>query len=157
MDDCKKAEESKYSHIEFSEELIKHFYAKTLSNQTDEIQYRSSQNILEQPIHTIASYEDIPHLMNHYISQVTISSYSLHPIEVAAMAYKRFLDICPFEQHNKETALMIASFLLTQSGFFFTEFPQYLLPEYEKAIEQAHKTGMPDDLISVFAKSVCLI
>ncbi|MDD6070707.1 MAG: Fic family protein [Clostridiales bacterium] len=156
---CKQAEQSLIAQTELTEELIKKLYARNLplAEAESAISYRTiSIEPVEMP-HSIAAPEDLPHLMNHYISQVTISGYSLHPIEVAAMAYKRFLDIYPFEKYNEETAISIAGFLLQRSGYYFTGFPSCLMDEYKKAIRQAIKTGMPDDLIIVFAKSVSLI
>ena len=155
----KQAEQSLISQVEFTEELIKKLYARNLPKAEidNAVSYRTT---LIEPIelpHHIAAPEDLPHLMSHYISQVTISGYSLHPIEVAAMAYKRFLDIYPFENYNEETAVSIAGFLLQRAGYYFTGFPSSLTDEYKKAIELAVKTGMPDDLIIVFAKSVSLM
>lgn len=155
---CKQAESSLSKQVEFSEELIKKLYARNLSSmeQTPVVSYRTTSIEPVEIPHPIASPKDLPHLMNHYISQVTISSYSLHPIEVAAMAYKRFLDIYPFEHYNEETAIAIAGFLLQRTGYYFNGFPNFLMDEYKKAIRQAVKNGMPDDLIIVFAKSVSL-
>lgn len=156
---CKHAELSLMNQVEFTEELIKKLYALNLpkTEQANTVSYRTTLiEPLELP-HRIAAPEDLPHLMSHYISQVTISGYSLHPIEVAAMAYKRFLDIYPFENYNEETAISIAGFLLQRAGYYFTGFPASLMDEYKKAIELAVKTGMPDDLIIVFAKSVSLL
>lgn len=153
---CNQADTSKIEQIEFTEELIKTLHARNLSVPDSATDYRTTMiEPLETP-HRIALPKDLPHLMSHYISQVTISGYSLHPIEVAAMAYKRFLDIYPFEQHNEETAAAIAGFLLQKAGYFFIGFPVCLKDEYIKSIEQAQSTGMPDALITVFAKSVGL-
>lgn len=151
---CNKADAYKLEQIEFTEALIKTLHSRNLSISDSAAEYRSTTiEPLETP-HRIAAPEDIPHLMNHYISQVTISSYSLHPIEVAAMAYKRFLDIYPFEHHNEETAVAIAGFLLQKAGYYFNGFPAFLKDEYIASIKQAQSTGIPDSLIAVFAKSV---
>lgn len=150
------AEQSKIKNIIFSEEFIRQLHSRNLTNSTLTSGYRTIHITPVETPHRIAEPNDIPHLMNHYISQVTISSYSLHPIEVAAMAYKRFLDIYPFEQANEETAVAIASFLLQQAGYYFIGIPVSFQAEYKKAILYAQKTGIPDDLITLFSKIISL-
>lgn len=151
---CNQSDAYKIEQIEFSEKLIQTLHARNLPVPTSCVPYRTTMIEPSETPHRIAAPEDLPHLMNHYISQVTISGYSLHPIEVAAMAYKRFLDIYPFEHHNEETAVSIAGFLLQKAGYYFNGFPAPLKDAYMKSIQQAQSTGMPDALIAVFAKSV---
>lgn len=151
---CNQSDACKTEHIAFSEKLIHALHARSLPVATSFVPYRATMIEPAETPHSIADPKDLPHLMSHYISQVTISGYSLHPIEVAAMAYKRFLDIYPFECHNEETAISIAGFLLQKAGYYFNGFPATLKDEYMKAIQQAQRTGMPDALITVFAKSV---
>lgn len=144
------------NNIEFSEELIKSLYCFYLEEnvQPDSIQYRTEQITPKESMHSIAKPEDLAHLMQHYIGQITTSSYSLSAIEVAAFAYKRFLDIYPFDAYNEETGMAIASVLLQKAGYFFNGIPACLQNEFKKAIQHAQKTGMPDDLITVFSKAV---
>lgn len=141
-----------------TEEKIKRFYLANLEKSQDdnEIHYRTDEILPKETPHKIAPPQDIPHLMNHYINQIITSSYSLSPIEVAAMAYKRFLDIYPFENYNEETGMAIVSYLFQQAGFFFPGIPNYMTKEYKKAVEQAQKTGMPDDLIHCFSNIIKL-
>lgn len=150
----KRANAYKLTQIDFTEDFIKSLHAKYAP--TDILNYRNSVIEPEQFSHTIAKPEDLAHLMTHYISQVEISSYSLHPIEVAAISYKRFLDIYPFNEGNEETAMAIAAYILQKNGFFFHGIPEELENERKNALYQALETGMPDDLIIVFAKAISL-
>ena len=40
--------------------------------------------------------DEVPHLMAHLVDQLSSSRTTLHPIELAAMAHKRLVDIHPF-------------------------------------------------------------
>ena len=45
--------------------------------------------------------EDLDHLVSHFFSQLDFSRHTLHPVELAAMAYKRIVDMAPFEEKNQ--------------------------------------------------------
>lgn len=141
---------------EFSEFFIKFLYANTLQpvGNVMDITYRTTEVEPVETPHAIAAPEELDHLMKHYIGQVTTSSYSLSAIEVAVMAYKRFLDIYPFEKNNEETAMAIAAYIFARAGYEFHGIPDELSDAYKAAIIEAQKTGMPDQLIQVFTKSL---
>ena len=61
--------------------------------------------------------EDIPRLTGHLTDQIRSSKSSLHPIELAAMAGKRLIDIQPFDAANEETAVLLMNLILVSAGY----------------------------------------
>lgn len=93
--------------------------------------------------HTPPLPEEIDHFMHHFINQMETSRIMFHPVEFAAIAYKRLLDIFPFESHNEETAALFMNLLLTQEGYPVIDSPS-TLDGYEKAMEKARIMPFPD-------------
>ena len=87
--------------------------------------------------------EDIAHFMKHFMNQMETSRIMFHPVEFAAIAYKRLLDICPFEGHNEETASLFLNLLLARDGYPVVKRPSSL-PGYEEAMEKARIMPFPD-------------
>ena len=61
--------------------------------------------------------EDVPRLTEHLTDQIRSSRSSLHPIELAAMAGKRLIDIQPFDAANEETAFLLINLILVSAGY----------------------------------------
>lgn len=87
--------------------------------------------------------EEIDHFMHHFMNQMMTSHIMFHPVEFAIIAYKRLLDIFPFESHNEETAVLFMNLLLAQSGYPIIDDPSGL-EGYEEAMEQARTMPFPD-------------
>ena len=78
-----------------------------------------------------------------------------HPVEFATIAYKRLLDIFPFESHNEETATLFLNLLLAQEGCPVIA-PPSTLDGYEEAMKKARMMPFPDtnSLTMLIAKSL---
>lgn len=87
--------------------------------------------------------DEIHHFMEHFINQMKTSRIMFHPVEFAAIAYKRLLDICPFETGNEETAAMFLNLLLAREGYPIVNLPSDL-PGYEEVMKQARAMPFPD-------------
>ena len=87
--------------------------------------------------------EEIDHFMHHFMNQMETSHIMFHPVEFAAIAYKRLLDIFPFETHNEETATLFMNLLLAQEGYPVMDSPS-ALDGYEEAMEKARIMPFPD-------------
>lgn len=61
--------------------------------------------------------EEVPRLTRHLTDQIQSSKSSLHPIELAAMAGKRLIDIQPFDTANEETAFRLMNLILVSAGY----------------------------------------
>ena len=86
---------------------------------------------------------EINHFMHHFINQMETSHIMFHPIEFAVIAYKRLLDIFPFESHNEETALLFMNLLLAQEGYPIVDSPVHM-EGYEATMEKARIMPFPD-------------
>lgn len=99
--------------------------------------------------------EDIEHFMNHFMGQLETSLGLFHPVEFAAIAYKRFLDLSPFDSHNEETGALFLNVLLSSAGYPVIQNP-VSLPGYAEAMEKARIMPFPDtdDLTSLIGKEI---
>ena len=99
--------------------------------------------------------EEIHHFMHHFINQMQTSRIMFHPVEFAIIAYKRLLDLYPFESHNEETAVLFMNLLLAQGGYPIVDNPAGL-EGYEEAMEQARTMPFPDTdpLVKLIAKDL---
>lgn len=61
--------------------------------------------------------DEIPHLMSHLADQIHSSQFALHPVELAAMAHKRLMDIQPFTDGNGIIARLLMNLLLVHAGY----------------------------------------
>lgn len=100
---------------------------------------------------TAAAPADLPHLMSHFFDQLMASAY-LPPIEYAAMAHKRFLDIQPWPLHNEEMAFLITGCLLLQRGVRPLILPPERRADYEEALQTLRTTYNMDALIALFTE-----
>lgn len=93
--------------------------------------------------HVPPAPEEIDHYMHHFMNQMQTSHIMFHPVEFAIIAYKRLLDIFPFESHNEETASLFMNLLLAQAGYPIADSPKNLAG-YDAAIEKARIMPFPD-------------
>lgn len=99
--------------------------------------------------------EDLPHLMEHFSSQIYFSRHTLHPIELAAMACKRFLDISPFPGKNQELSLLILNYLLLRAGYPEITVPDEAKEEYHKALASSRSVFDMVPFSEFVAERVC--
>lgn len=92
---------------------------ETLLKEADKTKstYRTVKIKVLDGAYTPADPDDIPRLMEHFFNQIDSSRTTLHPIELAAMACKRFIEISPFEANNEDTAVSIMNYLLISYGY----------------------------------------
>lgn len=105
--------------------------------------YRTSDISATGKDHKPPHPEEIEHFMNHFIGQLETSIALFHPVEFAAIAYKRFLDLSPFTSHNEETAALFLNVLLSSAGYPIIQNPVFL-PGYAEAMEKARIMPFPD-------------
>lgn len=61
--------------------------------------------------------------MKHLADQIHSSRSTLHPIELAAMAHKRLVDIHPFVDGNGRTARLLMNLILVNVGYGVVSIP----------------------------------
>lgn len=107
-------------------------FVQALTDKSDT--YRKAPAVIEGSADTAASPEDIPRLMGHLGDQIMCSRYTVHPIEMAAMACKRLTDIQPFDTGNHALAIELLNLILTDSGYPAIAITKSNLPEYQHAM-----------------------
>lgn len=102
-----------------SEEMIREIHSRLCeeSGNGQDSSYRNVPAAAPHSEYKHPSAEDLPHLMGHLSDQIFSSQFTLHPVELAAMAHKRLLDIYPFKYKNEETAIALMNLLLMQLGY----------------------------------------
>ncbi|MDO4555783.1 MAG: Fic family protein [Lachnospiraceae bacterium] len=118
--------------------------------------YRKGPALPCGPGHNPPEASDIPHYMNHFINQMITSRPMFHPIEFAAISYKRLLDIYPFPSFNEETATLFMNLLLSREGYPLASIPSIYAGEYESAMMAARRMPNPDTdpLVCLIAKCI---
>ena len=69
----------------------------------------------------------------------------LHPVEFAAYAHRRLVDILPFQDGNGRMARLLMNLLLIRQGFCAVSIPPTLRHEYITALQQAQRKKDPSD------------
>lgn len=153
--DHKYKQHNKNSNLLLSESTIKILH-QLCSPENKTGAYRSTEAIPQGIGHTPPPAKEIDHFMQHFMNQLETSEIMFHPVEFASIAYKRLLDIYPFDSHNEETATLFLNLLLASHGYPVIESPSSL-KGYEEAMEKARMMPFPDTnpLTILIATALC--
>ena len=113
------------------------FYQKVDDNQAG--QYRSVQVYISGTEYIPPAPDEIPQLMKHLTDQIRSSLGTLHPIELAAMAHKRLVDIHPFIDGNGRTARLLMNLILVNAGYGVVSIPPILRNDYINALSASRR------------------
>lgn len=142
--------------INITEDTIKKlhrlFYQKVDADQAG--QYRSIQVYISGTEYIPPSPEDVPHLMKHLTDQIHSSRSALHPIELAAMAHKRLVDIHPFVGGNGRTARLLMNLVLVNAGYGVVSIPPNLRNDYINALSASRRLNDMDPFCKLIAECV---
>jgi Fic family protein len=154
----KKLEGLIHKEFKLTESLIKDFHKMILegssSLQEKEVeinpgQWKKHWNYLYTPTGKqiyFADPKDVPKLMSELINwtnnhlyqddfnRFTKRKYDLHPLEVACLFHKRFIDIHPFGDGNGRMARILSNLLLMQAGFMPAIVPLKTKDDYYNAL-----------------------
>lgn len=100
--------------------------------------------------------EELNRYIQHYLGQLEVSKGMYHPIEFAAIAHKRFMDVRPFAQGNEEIAWLLLNFWLIREGYAGIRPADIDQGQYQSALAQARNPQCPDpdDLVRFVAEAV---
>jgi len=85
------------------------------------------------------NYVKVPKLMKDLILWIKTNPEKLNPIELAAFAHYKFVEIHPFYDGNGRTARLLMNLILMQNGFPRTVVPVSERKKYFSALEKADK------------------
>lgn len=144
---------------QLSEDIIKsiNFLLYNKTNPASAGEYRTGDIMETPPGGRAADAGDIPRLMGHYIGQIETSKGIFHPVEYAALCFKRLLDICPFENGNEATALFVMNLMLMREGYPVVSIPLNRRDEFNAVMNSASNPASPetDRLVEFVAELVC--
>lgn len=102
----------------------------------------------------VPSPDELDHLLNHLADQLDSSKYSLHPIELAALAHKRLLDIYPFLYGNGQVARLLMNLILIHAGYGIAIIPLEKKKDYFNALATSRKLYNPDPITKIIAECI---
>jgi len=97
---------------------------------------------------------DVPRLMKHMVDQIRSSRATLHPIELAAMAHKRLVDIHPFVDGNGRTARLLMNLILVNAGYGVVSIPPVWRNEYINALSASRRLNDMEPFSKLIAECV---
>lgn len=115
---------------------------------------RTTMVVPKESNYVVPSPDELDHLMNHLADQLDSSKYALHPIELAALAHKRLLDIYPFLYGNGQVARLLMNLILIHAGYGITIIPFEKKEDYFKALATSRKLYNPDPITKLIAECI---
>lgn len=115
--------------------------------------YRNVSANISDTITTLPHPSKVPELMTQFI--ISLRSYTdLHPVQLAAEAHYRLLNIHPFSDGNGRTARLLMNLILISHGY-----PPAIISKREKtsyinSLEKAQLGGSLDDYLKIISKAV---
>lgn len=156
QDLLKKADSYRQQELNITEETIKELH-RLLYRTTDATQagqYRTIPARIPNTEYLPPEPDEIPRLMGHLADQISSSRFTLHPIELAAMALKRLLDIHPFTEGNNRTALLLMNLILVNNGYGFVSIPPDRQGEYHQALSASRQRKDMEPISKLIAECV---
>ena len=108
-------------------------------------QYRGGQVFITGTEYVPPAAGDVPACMAALTAELPEKRAVLHPVEFAAYAHRRLVDIHPFQDGNGRTARLLMNLLLIGQGYCVVSIPPILRHEYITALQQAQREKNPSD------------
>lgn len=117
-------------------------------------QYRSTPVHISGTEYVPPSPDDVPQLMKHLADQIRSSRTTLHPIELAAMAHKRLVDIHPFINGNSRTAWLLMNLIFVHAGYGVVSIPPIRQNDYINALAASRQSNDMEPFSKFIAECV---
>ena len=149
-------EQARQQDMIITEDTIKKlhrlFYQKVDADQAG--QYRSIQVYISGLEYVPPAPDEVPRLMKHLTDQIRSSRTTLHPIELAAMAHKRLVDIHPFIDGNGRIARLLMNLILVNAGYGVVSIPPNLQNDYINALSASRRLNDMESFSKLIAECV---
>lgn len=132
---------AKEKGVGITEETIKTMH-RLIYQEADSLkagQYRTTQPPQSDSGYLPSPPDEIPRYMGHLADQIRSSQSGLHPIELAAMVNKRFVDIQPFDNGNGLIARLLMNLVLVGSGYFVVSIHAKARDAYLKSMRDTRR------------------
>ena len=80
-----------------------------------------------------------------YVAELPRRKKEMHPVEFAAYAHRRLVDIHPFQDGNGRTARLLMNLILINQGYCIVSIPPVWRHDYITALQQAQRERSPSD------------
>jgi Fic family protein len=138
-----------------SEQLIRslqHLIIKEIED-SDAGRYRQGNVLITGSSHKPPDAFKIPKLMEDLTAWIKKSTGKLHPVQLAALAHHKLVNIHPFTDGNGRTARLFMNLILMQKGYPMVVILKNDRQKYYRALEKADK-GSTDDIEKFIAQAV---
>lgn len=116
--------------------------------------YRTIQVYISGTEYIPPSPDDVPLLMKELVNKLNSSRSAVHPIELAAMAHKRLVDIHPFVDGNGRTARLLMNLILVNAGYGVVSIPPVLRNDYINALSASRRLDDMEPFSKLIAECV---
>jgi len=135
------------SDLNITDEMIcrfhKLFYEKINSDEAGK--YRDHQVFITGTDYIPPKADDIPILMKKFIEELDQKKDLVHPIELAAFAHRKLVDIHPFADGNGRTARLLMNMILINQGYQPVSISPVMRLDYYGALRIAQRKNKPSD------------
>ncbi len=141
--------------LQFSEDHILRLHALFYGGVDPEQagKYRDIQVFISGTGYVPPPPEEVPEAMTKLMVELTLAEERMHPVELAAYAHRRLVDIHPFRDGNGRTARLLMNLILVNKGYCIVSIPPVLRHDYIVALQQAQRSENPSD--AAFVKLIC--
>lgn len=108
-------------------------------------QYRTGQVFITGTEYVPPAAEDVPACMVTFVAELPQKQETMHPVEFAAYAHRRLVDIHPFQDGNGRTARLLMNLILINQGYCIVSIPPVWRHDYITALQQAQRKRSPSD------------
>lgn len=108
-------------------------------------EYRRGQVFITGTEYIPPTAEEVPQCMAVFVTELAGKQGELHPVELAAYAHRRLVDIHPFQDGNGRTARLLMNLILINQGYCIVSIPPMLRHDYIVALQQAQRGKHPSD------------
>lgn len=133
--------------LSFTEDMICRlhflFYNGVDSEQAG--RYRDRQVFITGTEYLPPASEEVPPLMQAFVSELNAKKDQQHPVLFAAFAHRRLVDIHPFADGNGRTARLLMNLILINKGYCIVSIPPILRMDYISALVAAQREKKPTD------------
>lgn len=115
--------------------------------------YRQGNVLITGSSHRPPDAYEVPNLMRELLSWIKKNEKKLHPVQLAALAHHKLVNIHPFTDGNGRTARLFMNLMLMQKGYPMVVILKNDRKKYYQALERADR-GKTDDIEKFIAQAV---
>lgn len=133
--------------LSITEDVIRHLHYLFYNGIDPEAagEYREGQVFITGTEYLPPAAGDVPGQMASFVEKLVERQERFHPVEFAAYAHRRLVDIHPFQDGNGRTARLLMNLILINQGYCIVSIPPVLRHDYIVALQQAQRERNPSD------------